>query len=587
MKIEERSPLYQNLPNCAKNDFVRIKKKTTKRAVLCPMIKDEEGFLSEWVAYYQMHGFEHIYLYNDGSTDKSLVELKPWIDSGFVTVKSNFTLDSLKVKKKMRNQAFTAAMAVKALLETDCKFEAIKMGYDYQMSIDMDEFVIPVRPGVTIVDEVNFHSLHEYLALKNSTSTSYSLFMLPLCIIFMSLLYANHHLNSCLMLHLFPHRFFMLLIVQFDSMITETGRSSFCMDKLNFQSTPHILEPINLLTIEAYQTRMKPPSQMNYYTTVMRKCGYRLSSPQYRNITSEYVAKCCHFHGCQAKDFIEGDNTCDKNYRQEAWQISGEGLPFKNSLYINHYSRSLEKYALKQKTWKTSSGEHQEGQSSESASSSYDLPKFFARSVGFHFDNTALRYTCQLRELMRKMTGEMEYLRPGNFWYRNPEFGKHVSDPEKRGRYGRPNAPGFKYTSPNPYNYHGGLFGEKNADRSAAEKIMVLADIEEYKKVAEAQKEILREEGHAPIAPVRSLTPLTSSSSSLLLSTESYTTESYTTNNVTGSMDPGSLNSVAPFEPIEPLRPIREKIEKNGAGRDNQKKVSQNRKKGSKGGKRI
>ena len=329
---------------------------------------------------------------------------------------------------------------------------------------------------------------------------------------------------------------------------------------------------------------------MNYYTTVMRKCGYRLSSPQYRNITSEYVAKCCHFHGCQAKDFIEGDNTCDKNYRQEAWQISGEGLPFKNSLYINHYSRSLEKYALKQKTWKTSSGEHQEGQSSESASSSYDLPKFFARSVGFHFDNTALRYTCQLRELMRKMTGEMEYLRPGNFWYRNPEFGKHVSDPEKRGRYGRPNAPGFKYTSPNPYNYHGGLFGEKNADRSATEKIMVLADIEEYKKVAEAQKEILREEGHAPIAPVRSLTPLTpltSSSSSLLLSTESYTTESYTTNNVTGSMDPGSLNSVAPFEPIEPLRPIREKIEKNGAGRDNQKKVSQNRKKGSKGGKRI
>ena len=97
----------------------------------------------------------------------------------------------------------------------------------------------------------------------------------------------------------------------------------------------------------------------------------------------------------------------------------------------------------------------------------------------------------------------------------------------------------------------------------------------------------MREEGHAPIAPVRSLTPLTSSSSSLLLSTESYTTESYTTNNVTGSMDPGSLNSVAPFEPIEPLRPIREKIEKNGAGRDNQKKVSQNRKKGSKGGKRI
>ena len=154
MKNEERSPLYQHLPNCLDNNFVRIKKKTTKRAVLCPMIKDEEGFLSEWVAYYQMHGFDHIYLYDDGSTDRSLVELKPWIDSGFVTVKSNFTQDSLKVKKVLRSDAFRAAMAVKALLETDCKLEAMKMGYDYQMSIDMYEFIIPMKSGETIVDEV-------------------------------------------------------------------------------------------------------------------------------------------------------------------------------------------------------------------------------------------------------------------------------------------------------------------------------------------------------------------------------------------------------------------------------------------------
>ena len=166
MKIEERSPLYQNLPNCAKNDFVRIKKKTTKRAVLCPMIKDEEGFLSEWVAYYQMHGFDHIYLYDDGSTDRSLVELKPWIDSGFVTVKSNFNQDSLKVKKVLRSDAFRAAMAVKALLETDCKLEAMKMGYDYQMSIDMDEFIIPMKAGETIVDEVTSCPLHDDLVAE-------------------------------------------------------------------------------------------------------------------------------------------------------------------------------------------------------------------------------------------------------------------------------------------------------------------------------------------------------------------------------------------------------------------------------------
>jgi hypothetical protein len=157
--IEEKkgSPLYQGLPNCLKGDFVRIKKKTTAKAIVCPMFKDEEGFLSEWVAYYQMHGFEHVYLFNDGSIDNSLKELKPWIDSGFVTIRSNFTADSLHINPKMRSQAFKAAMATKALLETECKLEAIRLGYDYQLSLDLDEYVVPNLPGVTVVDEVNHY----------------------------------------------------------------------------------------------------------------------------------------------------------------------------------------------------------------------------------------------------------------------------------------------------------------------------------------------------------------------------------------------------------------------------------------------
>lgn len=151
---EDYSPLFQNLPNCAKGDFVRIEKKTAKKGVVCPMFKDEEGFLSEWVAYYQMHGFDHVFVYNDASIDNSLVELQPWINAGFVTVKTNFSAETLNINPKMKNQAFKAAMATKALLETDCKLEAIRMGYDYQISVDLDEYVIPNAPGVTIIDEV-------------------------------------------------------------------------------------------------------------------------------------------------------------------------------------------------------------------------------------------------------------------------------------------------------------------------------------------------------------------------------------------------------------------------------------------------
>lgn len=151
---EKLSPLHQNLPNCAKGDFVRIVKKTKKKAAVCPMIRDEEGFLSEWVAYYQMHGFDHVFLYNDASIDNGLAELKPWIDSGFVTVRSNFTALNLNLRSEFTKNAFKSAMTTKALLETDCKLEAIKMGYDFQMSLDLDEWVMPLLPGVSIVDEV-------------------------------------------------------------------------------------------------------------------------------------------------------------------------------------------------------------------------------------------------------------------------------------------------------------------------------------------------------------------------------------------------------------------------------------------------
>ena len=153
--IRERlSPLNQNLPNCNGGDFRRIQKKTKMKAIACPMFKDEEGFLSEWVAYYQMHGFDHITFYNDGSIDNSFVELQPWIDSGFVTIRSNFTQESMNVRSDMRDHGFRTSMAIKALSETECKLEALKLGYDYYFSLDLDEYVLPDLPGSTIVDTV-------------------------------------------------------------------------------------------------------------------------------------------------------------------------------------------------------------------------------------------------------------------------------------------------------------------------------------------------------------------------------------------------------------------------------------------------
>ena len=59
------------------------------------------------------------------------------------------------------------------------------------------------------------------------------------------------------------------------------------------------------------------------------------------------------------------------------------------------------------------------------------------------------------------MTNESIYYRPGTVWYRNAEFGRLVSDPDKRGRYGRMNPEGFKYSDGNPFHYHGEKYSGK------------------------------------------------------------------------------------------------------------------------------
>jgi hypothetical protein len=337
-------------------------------------------------------------IFNDQSVDNSLAELEPWLKSGFVTVESNWTTDSLRMNPAFMKNDFKKAMTTKALLESNCKLQALAWGYDFYVSLDIDEYLIPLAPAVTIVDT---------LVLWTNT----------------------------------------------------TKRSVYCIPKNNFQSSPHILEPINLLTIEAYQSRMKQTSKMSYYTTVSPKCAFQLSNTRFGVNTSNFIAECCHFHGCQGHDF-RISRFCTENHKQEGWRLGGKGMKWMDAFVINHYSRSLEKYGLKAKTWKTSTGEAKAGETALQAASAYDIPKFLARNVGVHYDPIALRYSCQLRELLQNMTQESPYLRPGTIWYRNPEYGKHISDPDKRGRYGRPNAEGFRYNVRNPYNYHGEALGQ-------------------------------------------------------------------------------------------------------------------------------
>ena len=99
-----------------------------------------------------MHGFDHILIFNDNSTDDGIAELKPWIDKGMVTVYENWTDESLRISWAFSKNPFKKAMTTKALLETTCKLKAIDWGYDYYVSLDIDEYLIPKEPLTTAVD---------------------------------------------------------------------------------------------------------------------------------------------------------------------------------------------------------------------------------------------------------------------------------------------------------------------------------------------------------------------------------------------------------------------------------------------------
>ena len=387
-----KSPYNQEFPDCTKGDNAKpMITKSKLKVIACPMIKDEEGFLSEWAAYYKAHGFAHVMFIDDGSTDNFMYELEPWIKTGFVSVKINTTITDMRGTRM--KTPFMKNMAKKAILEGMCIKQAMKWDYDYFVSLDLDEYVVPdnQKNGLTFVDAI-------------------------------------------------------------DAWEKKSGRRMFCMSKYNFASTPHIAEPVHLLTIEAYQTRMAQSGKMNHYTSVAKKCLYKIKDASYRPETLEFIGECCHFHGCQGEDFRVGTSICSKAWKNATSQVFGQEIGGKYASLgsIYHYSRSLEKFALKKKTWSTAQGEL------PSKINDYSLSYFLHRSVGYTLDTTMNAYSCETRRKWLEVhTDANRYLRFGNSWYRNIEFNKKVDDPEKRGRYGHGKK--GQVRDGNPYLYDGSV----------------------------------------------------------------------------------------------------------------------------------
>lgn len=362
--------LTDPLALCSDKDFShnnKLVKETNATGIACPIFRDEEGFLSEFIAYYQLHGITHIKLYNDGSTDNSLLEIEPWIKTGFVSVEYNVSAlfqEALAVEAEAETWEWYSKVlehgeriAMQFFAHDHCKEFAIVHGYEYMFTLDIDEYMVPHQPGVTVMDAV-----------------------------------ADLSLNT-------------------PALIFPTQR-------VNFASTPHTLEPIDLLTIEAYHYRMAVYGRMNYFRAVQPKLYFRLQKNASDESYNTFIRSCCDIHSCALNCSDQAPEVL-----QHQHSVFNPKLPPSSpsaTVAIFHYARSLEKYDLKQRTWASYN------------KMSYSLTEYLDRNLGRTHDTRASsRYSCQVRQILREMTQEKTYLRPGSQWYRNVEYNRSLTDEEK------------------------------------------------------------------------------------------------------------------------------------------------------------
>lgn len=93
---------------------------------ICGIFKDEGTYLREWIEYHKKVGIDHIYLYNNNSSDNYLDVIKTYVASGFIDL-----IDW------PHNQAQMEAY-------DDC-FNRFRNETSWLGFIDIDEFIVPIK----------------------------------------------------------------------------------------------------------------------------------------------------------------------------------------------------------------------------------------------------------------------------------------------------------------------------------------------------------------------------------------------------------------------------------------------------------
>jgi Glycosyltransferase family 92 len=124
-----RSPAKSKGPKITVQLPARITTRPSGYLAVTVMVKNEGRYLCEWIEFQRLMGVEHIYLYDNGSTDCTVEVLRPFAAEGFVTVIPWITFDD---EVSPQRQAYAHAL---------CNFGP---QYRWMAFVDLDEFLFPV-----------------------------------------------------------------------------------------------------------------------------------------------------------------------------------------------------------------------------------------------------------------------------------------------------------------------------------------------------------------------------------------------------------------------------------------------------------
>jgi hypothetical protein len=121
--------------------------KTDKKYYLsiCGIFKDEAHIMREWIEYHKVLGVEHFYLYNNFSTDNYNEVLKPYVETGIVTlIDWPIPLGQMKAYK-------------------NC-FDTFGKDSQWLAYIDFDEFICPYKE-LTVSDWLRKYENYPAIAI--------------------------------------------------------------------------------------------------------------------------------------------------------------------------------------------------------------------------------------------------------------------------------------------------------------------------------------------------------------------------------------------------------------------------------------